>query len=81
MNYGKLVATRKSKQYVGKSIITHKALYRTSYGVYFYNEGDKEIGFLASDKPFTFSKGFDRKSEAENFLRGIGHNDVEWQTD
>lgn len=68
MNYGKLVKARKTKVYSGNSTITHKALKRVSYQVYFYNDNEKVIGYLAQDKPYTYSKSSSLKSEITKFL-------------
>jgi hypothetical protein len=73
MDIGTLVYIRKGKKYCGKSNITNKALYRVNYGVYFYKEGENIIGYLADDKPFTFSKGFDKKSDMDKFLKLYNH--------
>jgi hypothetical protein len=79
MDYGKLIATKKGKKYIGKSNITHKALYHVLYGLYFYKENEKIIGYLASDKPFTFSKAFSKKSEAQKFLEDNDYTVEQWE--
>jgi len=77
--FGRIIATRKGKVYSGKSNITHKALYNVSYSVYFLNENEKVVGYLASDKPFTFSKSFNKKSDAEKFLEDNGYVFEKWE--
>jgi hypothetical protein len=75
MDYGELFLIEKGKRYCGKSEITHKALYRVMYSVYFYKDGEKRLGFIKG-KEFTFEKSFKRKSELNNFLRELGRDDL-----
>jgi len=79
MDYGKIIATRKSKVYSGTSNITHKALYRVYYSIYFYKDSEKVIGYLTQDKPFTYSKGFGKKSEANKFLKDNNYIVEQWE--
>lgn len=79
MDLGNLVATRRGKTYSGVSDITHKTLYRVSYKIFFYRENEKVIGYLADDKPFTFSIGFNKRTEAEKFLKDNGYTMGGWE--
>jgi hypothetical protein len=70
MDIGKLVYTYKGKRYTGNSNITHKALYRVVYTVFFYKENEKVLGSI-SGIDFTFSKSFYKKSEMDKFLKEV----------
>lgn len=68
MDYGKLVYIDKTRKYCGKSQITNKAIYRVKYLLYFFKNGDKQVGTIAGI-PFTIDKSFDRKSSMNKFLK------------
>jgi hypothetical protein len=70
MDIGTLVYTYKGKRFTGKSQITHKALHKVIYTVYFYKDGEKVLGSI-SGIDFTFSKSFYKKSEMDKFLKSI----------
>jgi hypothetical protein len=78
MDFGKLVYAQKSRRYCGKSNITHKALYRVLYRLYFYKEDQKQFGFVAGI-PFTLEKSFRRKGEANKFLKENGYHVESWK--
>jgi hypothetical protein len=71
MDIGTLIYTYKGKRYTGKSKITNKALHRIIYTVFFYKEGEPIKGYIADDKPYTFSKSFYKKSDMDKFLKSI----------
>lgn len=71
MDYGTLIYTNKGKRYCGKSEITHKALYKVLYTLYFYKDGEPIKGYIADNKPFTFNKSFYKKSDMNKFLNNL----------
>jgi guanylate kinase len=73
MSYGNLICIKKGKRYCGKSVITNKALYRVIYEVFFYKTDEKRLGYI-DGKEYTFSKSFYKKSEMDNFLKGVEIN-------
>jgi hypothetical protein len=45
------------------------------YEVLFYKDGDKVLGWVGDNKPFTFDKHFRKKSELKKFLKDCGYFD------
>lgn len=79
--YGRLVKARKTKVYSGKSMITHKVLKRVSYQVYFYDDNEKILGYLAQNKPYTYIKSSNLKSDITKFLIENNYSDkgIMWE--
>lgn len=69
MNYGKIIKAGKIRTYAGKSEITNKNLYRIAYELTCYKEGEKILGYLGQNNPYTFNKIFKKKSDMDKFIK------------
>jgi hypothetical protein len=75
--FGELLRIRKGKYFAGISKIQlgRKALQRIQYTALFYDPKEKVLGFIGSNKPFTFSKTTHTKGAMKRFLNENGYTD------